>query len=191
LALGIGTTVDSHSENEDSLESAPLGGHDSAQYRPALHRFLVNRLQNAQDAQDLAQEAYLRFYQLGDSHKIERPSSYLYRIAVNLVYEFRLRQRRDRVTYDSEMIAALGERTADPTSADPGDRLAEAEQVNRLLSSIPVAYRKVLIMHRRDGLSTQDIAKTLNLSRRTVEAYLAKAIAFARNARWDKDGPQS
>ncbi len=173
------------SEDEDSIESAPATGAELAQYRPALHRFLVRRLQNSQDAQDLAQEAYLRFCQLDSTHKINRPSDYLYRIAVNLVYEFRLRQSRNRVTYDSEMLYALGEKTPDPAVVDPSDRLAAAEQVHLLLASIPAAYRKVLIMHRRDGLSTEDIAKTLNLSKRTVEAYLAKAIAFARNSQWN------
>ncbi len=176
--------MNSQHEEEEPLESQALTGSDTAQYRPALHRFLVRRLRNSQDAQDLAQETYLRFYQLGEGHAVRRPSGYLYRIAVNLVYEFRLRQSRDRVTYDSGLVESLGEQTADPTLADPGDRLATMEQVSRILASIPPAYRSVLIMHRRDGLSVREIAQQLNLSGRTVETYLARAIAHARNSRW-------
>jgi len=100
----------------------------------------VRRLQNTADAQDLAQETYLRFYQLTNADAVVS-QRVLFRIAVNLVYEFRLRRARDRVTYDSEMVAALAEQTADPSNQDPSERLAVAEQVNRILASIhrPIA----------------------------------------------------
>lgn len=164
-------------------QAAPATGPEWTEYRPALHRFLLQRLQNSQDAQDLAQEAYLRFYQLDNTHAIQRPSGYLYRIAVNLLYEFRLRQSRDKVTYDSELVDTLSDLTADPSLTDLPERLAAAQQLHRVLQSIPLAYRKILILHRRDGQSVQQIAAALGLSTRTVETYLAKALAYARHAR--------
>ena len=171
-------------QDEESLESVPLTGPDCEQYRAALHRFLIRRLRNDQDAQDLAQETYLRFYQLGNTHSIRRPVGYLYRIAVNLVYEIRLRRSRERVTFDSQMVDAMDEGTSDPASIEPSVQLAAEEQVSRVLFSVPAAYRKLLILHLRDGMSAREIAATTHSNQRTVEANLAKALAFARNARW-------
>lgn len=168
----------------EGFEAAGLNGADSEQYRAALHGYLLRRLHNAEDARDLAQETYLRFYQLSDTDAVRRPSAYLFRIAVNLVYEFRLKRGRDCVTYDSQIAEALADSAPELSSADPVDQLAVTEQIDRIVSRIPRTYRKAFIMHKRDGLSCQEIATALQLTRRSVEIYLARAIAFARNARW-------
>jgi len=49
---------------------------------------------------------------------------------------------------------------------------------------VPPGYRKVLIMSKRDGMSSAQIADTLGLSQRSVEKYLARALAYARLAVW-------
>jgi len=170
-------------DEEDALESA-FSGTDSEQYRPALHRFLTHRLRNAEDARDLAQETYLRFYQLTDADAVRRPSGYLFRIAVNLVYEFQLKRKQDCVSFDSDAVETLADTVATPSSTDPSQQLMAANQVDHILRQIPATYRKVFIMHKRDGLSCQEIAQALNLTKRSVEVYLARAIAFARTARW-------
>src|SRR5687767_3031982 len=102
-----------NADEDDTPESVAFSGTDSEQYRPALHRFLTRRLQNAEDARDLAQEAYLRFYQLADTDAVRRPSGYLFRIAVNLVYEFRLKRRQSCVTHDSDALEKLADSVAD------------------------------------------------------------------------------
>jgi len=172
------------SHNENAFESVAAGHADSEQYRPALHRFLVSRLRNAEDARDLAQETYLRFYQRTCAGAIRRPGGYLFRIAANLIYEFRLRNHRDCVTYDSEMVDTLSERTVDPSGTDPIDQLALTQELMNIVASIPPTYRKVLVMHMRDGHSCLDIANALGLTQPSVRVYLARAIAYARNARW-------
>jgi len=171
-------------DEEDTQESVALSGSDLEQYRPALHRFLTHRLRNAEDARDLAQETYLRFYQLANADAVRRPVGYLFRIAVNLVYEFQLKRRHDRVTYDSDGMETLAERVPGPVNADPSQQHMIQDQVNHILKQIPPTYRKVFIMHKRDGLSCQEIGQALNLTQRSVEIYLARAIAYARGARW-------
>ena len=172
--------------NPDNGANKPAAGTavDSEQYLPALHGFLVRRLQNADDAQDLAQETYLRFYQLASADTVLRPGAYLFRIAVNLIYEFRLKRGRDCVTFDSEMAESLAEGADGPFGGDPGEAVALEQQIDLIVGQIPRTYRKAFIMHKRGGLSCQEVAEALNLTRRSVEIYLARAIAYARNARW-------
>jgi len=174
-----------HSE-EDEQESRGLDGTDSEEYRKILHRFLLRHLGNAQDADDLAQESYVRFFQLPRTEAILKPRSYLFRVAQNLVYEYRLRQSRERefVTVDSQLFEAQARRTADVTNIDPGEELSSAELVNRILMQVPPGYRKVLVLHKRDGMTSAQIAKELGLTKRSVEIYIARAMTYARAALW-------
>jgi RNA polymerase sigma factor (sigma-70 family) len=161
--------------------SGPQGPEDSA----ALVRFLLSRLRSAEDARDLAQETYLRFLQVPDAAVIRQPLRYLYRIALNLVYEFRLRRDRSIVTFDSQVAEEKAARMAPDPSAEPGHELATAEQLDRILNQIPPHYRRVLVMHKRDGLSYAQIAAETGLSKQSVQKYLARAMAAARMAKWD------
>src|SRR5688500_12076307 len=67
------------------------------EYGPKLDRFLRGRVGSTHDARDLAQETYLRFTQVARQEEIRNPQALLYRLAANLVYEFRVRERYSRV----------------------------------------------------------------------------------------------
>jgi RNA polymerase sigma-70 factor (ECF subfamily) len=150
-----------------------------------LHRFLMRRLRSAQQAQDLAQEAYLRLLRVEHAELIRQPRAYLYRIAVNLVTEFRLRVRRDPVTYDSETLEDIAEKIGEAPS-DEGERVADAEQIELLLEQLPPLYRAIFVLRKRDGLSYPEIAQQLGISVHTVKKYLARAVAKCRHARWSE-----
>lgn len=181
----VGSAVALHKGTDKAPNTADLTGTDAQQYRSVLHRYLVRQLHNAEDAKDLAQEAYMRFFQLPHAGLVGCPSGYLFRIAMNLVYEFRLRRDRAPVIYDSpladEHIIALEE----DISTNPEERLSTEDQLRRVLGQIPPMYRKVLIMHKRDGLSYEEIAELLSLSKQSVQKYLARALAYGRLAKWD------
>jgi RNA polymerase sigma-70 factor (ECF subfamily) len=160
-------------------------GPASDQYYAELHRFLVRRLRGSQQAQDLAQEAYLRLLRVERAELVRQPRSYLYRIAVNLVSEFRLRARREPITYDSEALAELAEIAGVETTPD-AQRAADAEQIEALLEQLPPLYRAILILRKRDGLSYPEIAQQLDISVHTVKKYLARAVAKCRHANWSE-----
>jgi RNA polymerase sigma-19 factor, ECF subfamily len=116
---------------------------------------------------------------------IRQPRAYLYRIAVNLVSEFRLRAHRDPVTYDSETLAELAEIAGVESSPD-AERAAEAQQVEALLEQLPPLYRAIFVLRKRDGLSYPEIAQQLDISVHTVKKYLARAVAKCRHANWSE-----
>ena len=145
----------------------------------------MRRLHSAQQAQDIAQEAYLRLLRVEHSELIRQPRAYLYRIALNLVTEFRLRARRDPVTYDSETLEEMAEKTGEELS-DEGERVADAEQIELLLAQLPPLYRAIFVLRKRDGLSYPEIAQQLGVSVHTVKKYLARAVAKCRHARWSE-----
>jgi RNA polymerase sigma factor (sigma-70 family) len=157
-----------------------------AQYGKALHRYLMRRLSNQQSAQDLAQEAYLRLVRLENTELVRAPQAYLFRIASNLVYELRMRERRDVVTFDSRLVDNAAERVSDPTAAEPGERINMERQLESVLAQLPPLHAAILVMKKRDGLSMEEIASELGISIHTVKKYLCRAMAQARAADWDR-----
>jgi RNA polymerase sigma factor (sigma-70 family) len=176
----------SHRSDEDEQEQQSSRGLAVEEYRATLHRFLMDRLRNSQDAHDLAQETYARYYQVSGADAVRKPKSYLFRVAQNLLYEYRLRERREHevLTIDSAIFETEARRAVDPANGDPEDDLGNAQLVNRVLMQIPPGYRKVLVLNKRDGLSCAQIAERLGLTRRSVEIYLARALSYARAALW-------
>ncbi len=164
------------------------GVHDPADagklYPAHLHRYLLGRLRNREDAADLAQEAYLRYLQLPDTGAVRKPSGYLFRIAFNLISEWRLRRDRSPVTFSSDLSEKRSPAWPDP-AADSLEQLISRERLEKVLEHIPVTYRRVLLMSKCDGLSNSQIAERLKITPDTVARYLVRATAFARKAPWD------
>jgi RNA polymerase sigma-70 factor (ECF subfamily) len=155
---------------------------------PRLYRFLINRLNSRSAAQDLAQEAYLRLLRVEQQQFIRQPSAYLFRIAANLVYEFRLKERKRRNLVSLDRLKELD---LEPGSLEgfvegndnPEHELELANALRRIsdaLDDMPPLYASILILCKRDGLSHQEIADKLNISIHTVRKYLTRAVMRCR-----------
>ena len=166
----------------------PMGFVESAfaQYHAGLHRFLMRRLRSTHHAQDLAQETYLRLLRMDRQDMVRKPQAYLYRIASNLVYEFKLRERNEPVSFDSEAVEQAAESPTVPATADASDGLSVSQQLETVLAQLPPLYRAVFVLRKRDGMSYSEIARTLDISVHTVKKYLTRAVAQCRCARWDR-----
>lgn len=172
-------------KSKRSRSSAELAESAFAKYGRVLHRYLLRRLENAQTASDLAQEAYLRLLRLEHSELVRAPQAYLFTIAANLIYEFKMREKKDVVIFDSHAVEQAADETSDPAAVEPGEQLNMERQLEAVLSQLPPAYAAILIMKKRDGKSLEEIAKELNLSIHTVKKYLFRAVVMCREAKWD------
>src|SRR5689334_1666096 len=74
------------------------------EYGAELERFLGRRASNPEDARDLAQNVYLRLLQLPRDEVIQNPQGFIYRIARNVAHEFRLRDSKNPVVYNSDVL---------------------------------------------------------------------------------------
>jgi RNA polymerase sigma-19 factor, ECF subfamily len=66
------------------------------------------------------------------------------------------------------------------------DRLNLQQQLERALSQLPSTHAAVLLAHKRDGLSYEEVAAKLNLSVHTVEKYVTQAKARIRLMSWER-----
>jgi RNA polymerase sigma-70 factor (ECF subfamily) len=136
-----------------------------------LLRYLSKRVRTAADARDLAQETYVRLLRLDRKDLIRDPRAYVYRVAANLLHEFELKRRADAAGRRQwgEQIAVDGGASV-PTEAEA---LAIAGRLRSVLAELTPKCRAVLVMHRRDGMTYDEIAKALGISPSMVKKYLS------------------
>jgi RNA polymerase sigma factor (sigma-70 family) len=153
----------------------PFVAHLAAEHGEDLLRFIARRARSAADARDIAQEVYVRLLRMDRKDRIRDPRAYLYRIAVNLVHEFDLKRR---VEADG-LNGWTPEQVADEQQTR-ADRGAEAQAIGgrlrEVLGELSAKCRAVVILHRRDGLTCDEIGARLNISRSMVKRYLAQGL---------------
>jgi RNA polymerase sigma factor (sigma-70 family) len=144
-----------------------------------LVRFIARRLRNVSDARDVAHEAYVRLLRVKRKDLIRDPQAYLYRVAVNILYEFELKKKADAVG-----LARCAESQA--AEADFGrpeqdvEVLQARKRIEAVLSELTPKCRAVFIMYRRDGLSYKEIGARIGISTNMVKKYLARGLRHCR-----------
>jgi RNA polymerase sigma-19 factor, ECF subfamily len=163
------------------------------QLREGLYRYLAQRLHNAQSAEELAQEVYLRLLRVENPGRVKCPQAYMYRVAVNALQEFRAREDSSPVAFDSALVERLSERAGDesPSHDEWLDTQANERALEGLIAQLPPMQRKVLLMATSQGLPHAQIGEVLGISVRTVRNHLYRALYFCRRQMSLKDGKES
>ena len=141
-----------------------------------LTRFVERRVRVRADAQDLAQEVYLRLLRTNQIDVIAEPQAYLYRMASNVAAEWRVRARESTPHSADELETLLETKT-------PEIRLDQAQDQARFdaaLDSLGVMVRSVIFLKLREGMTNDEIARHLDITKRMVKRYLASGYAELR-----------
>lgn len=169
------------------LRAASFAGSVFENYAAELHRFLLRRLRRPEDAEDLAQEVFMRLSRIDDSEFVQKPRAYLFGIASHVVFEFRMRGRsKEWITFDSEAVEQLAEHPAELAPDLLADRLDQQKQLKAALLKLPRIHLAVFLLHKRDGYSYEEIGEQLKISARKIETYIAQARTMLRKMEWDR-----
>ncbi len=172
---------------EAGLVRAAQGGDQAAfteivrHFQRPVYRVAYALTRNASDADDLAQETFVRAYQaIGRFRAGEPLYPWLSRITVNLAYSlFRRRKRRPETSI--EPLVESGRQWA--ADDDPAERAAESEQHERLagaFAELSHEHQAVLTLRVVEDLSYDDIAQALGVPAGTVMSRLSRARAELR-----------
>ncbi|TNE81608.1 MAG: RNA polymerase sigma-70 factor [Bacteroidetes bacterium] len=148
-------------------------------YYDALVRFAVPILKDQDAARDVVQEVFARIWEkraaLADETRIK---SYLYMAVKNQsINVLRKEERIQWMNEESEMEAlAPREESTFNTMVDRDLQV----RLKHALSAIPPKCRQVFELSRFEGLSYQQIADTLEISVKTVENQMTKALQIMR-----------
>lgn len=144
-------------------------------YQRPIYNLAGQMLGFGEDARDLTQEVFLQIYRhLGRFKRDCRFSTWVYRIASNLTVDWiRKRRRQVRSLEYNEVVP-------EPTPEEAYLEKEGARRVRDLLDSLPEKYRLALVLHYYHHLSYDEIAETLEVSRRTVESRLYRGRTMMR-----------
>ena len=147
-------------------------------WNAGLTRFLRRRLPQQIDAEDLAQEVYVRLLRVEKPELIEEPQAYLYRVAVNVAAEWRMRACHSKPHSADELDALVAATT-------PESALGEADfarQLDDALREMTPMVRAVIYLKLRDGMSHEEISRHLGITTRMVRRLLTNAYVQLRTS---------
>jgi RNA polymerase sigma-70 factor (ECF subfamily) len=143
-------------------------------------------LRRTEDAEDFAQEAFIRAYEKLSSFEGNVPfAAWLYRIAFNLaVNKYHIRKRQAQTVSAVDILP--------DSSFSPEHRILTeelADWVRKTLHKIPQIYHTLIRMHFFEGLSYPEIAKALQMPVNTIKSYIFRAKELIRQKLriWDRE----
>jgi RNA polymerase sigma-70 factor (ECF subfamily) len=169
-------------------------GHDAAlndlmdRHAPALFRFLCRMLNNEDDANDLAQETFVRVFQARMKFKpTERFSAWLFTIAANLARnQIRWRTRHPNVSLDagSNTTAQPLGQTLPARETAPNEQALFAERtqaVRAAVNRLPEDLREAIVLCEWQEQTVAEAAAVLQTTPKAVESRLYRARQTLRD----------
>ncbi len=148
-------------------------------HEKTVYHLALRQLGNREDAEDAAQEVFLKAYTgLGSFRGESRLSVWLYRITNNICVDM-LRRRRETVSLSAErddgepLELELPDERFDPAAL--AERKDLREHLGRALRQLPPDAREILLLRELGGQSYGEIAETLSLDPGTVKSRIFRA----------------
>ena len=155
----------------------------------ALVAFLQCRLGSLADAQELAQETWLRMLALERPEQIDSPRAFLFRIAANLAVDRqRMRKLRDAVPLD-EAPEPTPELHLAPVPERHAAASAQWRNLGEALRELPPKTSQAFVLHAIEGRDFEAIAQTMKLSARMVRYHVTRALAHCRARADEREMP--
>jgi RNA polymerase sigma factor, sigma-70 family len=152
-----------------------------ATYQDMVFNTALGIVQNAEDAEDVAQEVFIQVFRSIDQFKGDaRLSTWIYRITTTKALDhIRSRRRKKRFAFITSLFSANDELVHEPIDFQhPGvalDRKEQAALLFRMIEQLPENQKVAFTLHKTEGLSYQEIAEVMELSVSAVESLLFRA----------------
>jgi RNA polymerase sigma-70 factor (ECF subfamily) len=188
VRCGIIGSVKSEQESDDELVGRIRAGDCVAfsqlveRYQLRIQQLALTFVRNEQDAQEVVQDAFLRVHLgLGTFRGTSSFYTWLYRIVVNLAIDARRRPIRLQTGWESIAECADDSRSLELpriSNSDPHEAMSRMELDQKLtaaLTRLAPYHRAVIVMREVEGMSYQEMAESLQISKGTVMSRLFHA----------------
>jgi len=147
-----------------------------------IFKFIYYKCGDREEARDLAQEVFVKYWEKLDAVDEQGASSYIYMIARNLLAN---KFQKDKVKLKFVRSLSVEDDREDPQF------LLEVEdhkvRLERTLSDMPDTQREVLLMHRIEGIKYREIAEKLDISVKAVEKRMSLALVKIKSLNKSED----
>lgn len=152
-----------------------------ALYEP-LFRYVRSITKEAASARDVTQDVFIRLWEVRESlDPSQSLEAYLYRMARNRAYNLERRQqtRTEKADAVREQSAAQPAAPALPDAQADANRLGD--RLRHWIEDLPDRQREALTLSRYEGLSHDAIAEVMDISPRTVNNHIVRALKQLRD----------
>ena len=140
--------------------------------RNALARSIMKMSVRPEDVDDILQETFLRAFVANDKREIHSPLDYLFVISRNLV----IKRATDRTRELNSLVdSILLETTESSLDAELHEKL-KFQTLNEALGLIPEKHRQAILLRKVYGLSSNEIARKMGISKSSVDKYIVSGI---------------
>lgn len=148
-------------------------------YSKKLYYFSLKYLYSKEESEDLVQSVFISIWEHRKSYDaIKSVKDYLYKSAINIIYNYLKKKATHAKFVESEM-------TKDETYSNLAYDQVYFNDLERLLKAIienlPPQQKKAFKLSRFEGLTYEEISKRLNLSVRTVENHVFRALKIIKD----------
>ena len=156
-------------------------------YQRKVYAVAFGMVKDREEARDVAQEAFVKVYKYLEHFKGDASFyTWLYRITVNICIDSLRKKGSGRGDEHVEFDESLKMDTSEANIGALGSRLGTnpqksalrkelAEQINTALQQIPEAHRQILLLREVEGMSYEELARTLKIPKGTVMSRLFHA----------------
>lgn len=150
-------------------------------YARPVARFLAYYTKDTAQLEDWVQLVFLRLWKYRESTELEGAylKTYLLKIARNVALREIERSKSSLFLYKPDMGEYPPADDEEVSAADANNNLV-LEKYQNILNGIPVRSQEVYRLSREEGLTYQEIADMLQISPRTVEVHIRKALQILR-----------
>lgn len=168
-------------ELEDCLAALAAGETDAMEplyhiANPAVYAFALSILKSAHDAEDVAQDCFVRIFQAAPDYRpMGKPMAWILTIVRNLCLQKLRQAKRSAAVPFEDWETFLG--------AAPGDE-ADRLILDQFIRELDETERQLVVLHAVAGLKHREIAALLNLPLATALSRYHRALKKLR-AKWE------
>jgi RNA polymerase sigma factor (sigma-70 family) len=150
------------------------------QWKDMVHNTILGIVQNETEAEDLAQEVFIKVFEKISTFKGDSKfSTWLYRIATTTALDhLRSKKRKKRFGFLQSLGGGNDEKETIPDFHHPGVSLDNKERATVLfkaIESLPENQKTAYTLHKLEGLSYRDVSEVLNTTVSAVESLMSRA----------------
>lgn len=166
-----------HRRYENALSSSPNPTLDLyVTHRSNLVRYAKGIIGDPAQAEEIVQDAFVRFTSAAERSQVNDPSGYLYRIVRNLAIDSRRRKNTEQ-----RLIRECGAQTEDTPDNRPSPEIEvaardELQRVLNAMAELPERTRIALEMHRFGGCKLSEIAAHLGISVSMAQVLVIEGV---------------
>ncbi|TFB21483.1 RNA polymerase sigma factor SigW [Filobacillus milosensis] len=157
------------------------------QFQQPIYQHCLRMLGNHHDAQEIAQETFIKAYVNINTFKQKNKfSPWLYRIATNLAIDWMRKKKPihilDQPISDDHQTTHVDQlKSKGPTPEESYETLEFNEAIQEALLTLPPKYRAVIVLKYSQDLSLQEISEVLDLPMGTVKTHLHRGREALRS----------